>query len=74
MIGLAVGATAGLGLIVFMIYKEVNRRRSQRMYLEAGPPARLSNSTDGPALLLLESLDARGRLLLHGTETRGYNG
>ncbi|XP_071384538.1 regulator of microtubule dynamics protein 3 [Centroberyx affinis] len=56
LIGLAVGATAGLGLIAFIIYKEVSRRRSQSLLLEARPATRLSASPDGPALLL-ESLD-----------------
>ncbi|XP_056150711.1 regulator of microtubule dynamics protein 3 isoform X2 [Lampris incognitus] len=58
LIGLAVGATAGLGLIAFLIYKEVSRRRSQRMLLEASPSAPAFNATDGPTLLL-GSLDAQ---------------
>uniref|UniRef100_A0A3Q0R700 Regulator of microtubule dynamics protein 3 n=1 Tax=Amphilophus citrinellus TaxID=61819 RepID=A0A3Q0R700_AMPCI len=37
LIGLAVGATAGLGLIAFIIYREISRRRSQRLVLEARP-------------------------------------
>ncbi|KAM4633780.1 regulator of microtubule dynamics protein 3 [Polymixia lowei] len=60
LVGLAVGATAGLGLIAFIIYKEVTRRRSRRMLLEASTStsSRLFDSTDGPALPL-ESLDAQ---------------
>uniref|UniRef100_A0A3B4ZYI5 Regulator of microtubule dynamics protein 3 n=1 Tax=Stegastes partitus TaxID=144197 RepID=A0A3B4ZYI5_9TELE len=37
LIGLAVGATAGLGLIAFIIYKEMSRRRSQKLVMEARP-------------------------------------
>ncbi|XP_040921134.1 regulator of microtubule dynamics protein 3 [Toxotes jaculatrix] len=58
LIGLAVGATAGLGLIAFIIYKEISRRRSQRLVLEARPAPRLFDRTDGAALLL-ETLDAQ---------------
>uniref|UniRef100_A0A3B4T735 Regulator of microtubule dynamics protein 3 n=1 Tax=Seriola dumerili TaxID=41447 RepID=A0A3B4T735_SERDU len=36
-IGLAVGATAGLGLIAFIIYREISKRKSQRLVLEARP-------------------------------------
>uniref|UniRef100_A0A671U0U0 Regulator of microtubule dynamics protein 3 n=1 Tax=Sparus aurata TaxID=8175 RepID=A0A671U0U0_SPAAU len=35
LIGLAVGATAGLGLIAFIIYREIRRRKSQSVVLEA---------------------------------------
>uniref|UniRef100_A0A3Q3GLV6 Regulator of microtubule dynamics protein 3 n=1 Tax=Labrus bergylta TaxID=56723 RepID=A0A3Q3GLV6_9LABR len=35
LIGLAVGATAGLGLIAFLIYREISRRKSQSLVLEA---------------------------------------
>lgn len=51
MIGLGVGATAGVGLIAFIIHKEVTRRRSQGMHLEVSPPAQLTDTTDGGALL-----------------------
>uniref|UniRef100_A0A3Q1GTR5 Regulator of microtubule dynamics protein 3 n=1 Tax=Acanthochromis polyacanthus TaxID=80966 RepID=A0A3Q1GTR5_9TELE len=37
LIGLAVGAAAGLGLIAFIIYKEVSKRRSQKLAMEARP-------------------------------------
>ncbi|XP_069561975.1 regulator of microtubule dynamics protein 3 isoform X1 [Brachyistius frenatus] len=59
LIGLAVGATAGLGLIALMIYREVSRRRTQSLVLEAWPPARLCDGADG-ASLLPETLDAEG--------------
>ncbi|XP_069017663.1 regulator of microtubule dynamics protein 3-like isoform X2 [Embiotoca jacksoni] len=60
LIGLAVGATAGLGLIALMIYREVSRRRTQSLVLEAWPPARLCDGADG-ASLLPETLDAEER-------------
>uniref|UniRef100_G3PF15 Regulator of microtubule dynamics protein 3 n=1 Tax=Gasterosteus aculeatus aculeatus TaxID=481459 RepID=G3PF15_GASAC len=37
LVGLAVGATAGCGLIAFMIFREISRRRSRRLVLEARP-------------------------------------
>ncbi|XP_034755811.1 regulator of microtubule dynamics protein 3 [Etheostoma cragini] len=46
LIGLAVGATAGCGLIAFIIYKEIVRRRSQRLVLEARPASRLLDGVD----------------------------
>ncbi|XP_070781941.1 regulator of microtubule dynamics protein 3 [Enoplosus armatus] len=58
LIGLAVGATAGLGLIAFIIYREISRRKSQRVMLEAQPAARLFDGADGAALLR-ETLDAQ---------------
>lgn len=58
-IGLAVGATAGLGLIAFVIYREISRRRSQSVVLEARPASRLFLGTEEAALL-----DAQGRLAL----------
>ncbi|XP_070843492.1 regulator of microtubule dynamics protein 3 isoform X2 [Chaetodon trifascialis] len=57
LIGLAVGATAGLGLIAFLIFREVSRRKTQRMVLEARPAPRLFDGSDGAALLR-ETLDA----------------
>ncbi|XP_022593748.1 regulator of microtubule dynamics protein 3 [Seriola dumerili] len=57
-IGLAVGATAGLGLIAFIIYREISKRKSQRLVLEARPAARLFDGADGAALLR-EALDAQ---------------
>lgn len=63
LIGLAVGATAGLGLIAFIIYREVSRRRQQRLVLGARPPPRLLDQADG-ANLIRATLDARGRLAL----------
>ena len=56
LVGLAVGATAGLGLIALIIYQEVRRRRSrcQQEVLQNAPP---------PPQLVLSSvhLDAEGR-------------
>ncbi|XP_022070917.2 regulator of microtubule dynamics protein 3 [Acanthochromis polyacanthus] len=58
LIGLAVGAAAGLGLIAFIIYKEVSKRRSQKLAMEARPAPRLLDGPDGAALLG-ETLDAQ---------------
>ncbi|KAM9339365.1 regulator of microtubule dynamics protein 3 isoform 2-T2 [Symphorus nematophorus] len=58
LIGLAVGATAGLGLIAFIIYREISRRKAQRVVLEARPAPRLFDGPDG-ATLLRETLDAQ---------------
>ncbi|XP_038582416.1 regulator of microtubule dynamics protein 3 isoform X2 [Micropterus salmoides] len=58
LIGLAVGATAGLGLVAFIIYREVSRRRCQRVVLEAQPAPRLFEAADGAALLR-ETLEAQ---------------
>uniref|UniRef100_A0A671U0T4 Regulator of microtubule dynamics 3 n=1 Tax=Sparus aurata TaxID=8175 RepID=A0A671U0T4_SPAAU len=58
LIGLAVGATAGLGLIAFIIYREIRRRKSQSVVLEAQTLARLFDGADGAALLQ-ETLDAQ---------------
>lgn len=63
LIGLAVGATAGLGLIAFIIYREIRRRKSQSVVLEAQTLARLFDGADGAALLQ-ETLDAQGGLTL----------
>uniref|UniRef100_A0A1A8JJ40 Regulator of microtubule dynamics 3 n=2 Tax=Nothobranchius kuhntae TaxID=321403 RepID=A0A1A8JJ40_NOTKU len=49
LIGLAVGATAGLGLIAFVIYREMSRRRSLLSENRYRPAARLINSPDGAA-------------------------
>lgn len=67
LIGLAIGATAGLGLIAFIIYKEVSRRRGQRLLLESRPPTRLHGPADRPALLL-DTLDDQGGSSLLGTQ------
>ncbi|XP_028460280.1 regulator of microtubule dynamics protein 3 isoform X1 [Perca flavescens] len=58
LIGLAVGATAGCGLIAFIIYKEIVRRRSQRLVLEARPASRLFDGVD-KAVLLQDAMDAQ---------------
>lgn len=55
LVGLAVGATAGLGLIAFVVYRELSRRRA---VLEIGPTARLSGSNG--AARFQEPLDAHG--------------
>ncbi|KAM3603294.1 uncharacterized protein V6R79_020051 [Siganus canaliculatus] len=54
-IGLAVGATAGLGLIAFLIFRE-RKRKSQAVVLEACPAPRLLEEVDGSAML--DTLDA----------------
>ncbi|XP_034006435.1 LOW QUALITY PROTEIN: regulator of microtubule dynamics protein 3 [Trematomus bernacchii] len=38
LVGLAVAATAGCGLVAYIIYKEISRIRAQRLVLEARPP------------------------------------
>ncbi|XP_031179770.1 regulator of microtubule dynamics protein 3 [Sander lucioperca] len=58
LIGLAVGATAGCGLIAFIIYKEIVRRRSQRLVLEARPASRLFDGVD-KAVLLRDAMDVQ---------------
>uniref|UniRef100_A0A671U0Y8 Regulator of microtubule dynamics protein 3 n=1 Tax=Sparus aurata TaxID=8175 RepID=A0A671U0Y8_SPAAU len=49
---------AGLGLIAFIIYREIRRRKSQSVVLEAQTLARLFDGADGAALLQ-ETLDAQ---------------
>ncbi|XP_056283980.1 regulator of microtubule dynamics protein 3 [Pseudoliparis swirei] len=51
LIGLALGATAGCGLIALLIYREISRRRSRCLALEARRPV--------AKLLLRETLDAQ---------------
>lgn len=63
LIGLAVGATAGLGLIAFIIYREISKRRPQRLVMEPRPAPRLLDQADG-AMLLRATLDAQGGLAL----------
>ncbi|CAI5685547.1 unnamed protein product [Oreochromis niloticus] len=58
LVGLAVGATAGLGLIAFLVYRQISRRRSQSLVLESRPAARLFVGADGGALLG-DTLDAQ---------------
>ena len=50
LIGLVVGATAGFGLVAFIIYREIGRRRAQRLVLEARPAPRLSAGVDEAVL------------------------
>ncbi|XP_031721904.1 regulator of microtubule dynamics protein 3 [Anarrhichthys ocellatus] len=60
LIGLAVGATVGCGLIAFMIYREIDRRRSRSLVLEARSAPRLCDGAEEEAVLLLrETLDAQ---------------
>lgn len=59
LIGLAVGASAGLGLIAFIIYREIRRRKSQWMILEARPAPRLFGAAP-----LRETHDAQGGLII----------
>lgn len=65
LIGLAVGATAGFGLIAFIIFREIRRRKSQ-MVLEAPSAPRLFDGADGAdgAAQLRETLDDQGGLAL----------
>lgn len=56
LLGLAVGATAGLGLIAFVVYRELSRRRN--VVSENRSAARLSGS-DGEARFQ-EPMDANG--------------
>lgn len=58
MIAVGVGATAGTGLIAFIIYKQVNRRRSQRSPPRLSPPPKRTEITDGGALLLPHAQEA----------------
>ncbi|KAA8583415.1 hypothetical protein FQN60_015961 [Etheostoma spectabile] len=58
LIGLAVGATAGCGLIAFIIYKEIVRRRSQRLVLEARPASRLLDGVE-KAVQPRDAMDAQ---------------
>lgn len=60
LIGLAVAGTAGLGLIAIIIYREVRRKRSQRVALEAGRTSRLLDTAEVTALLR-ESHDSLGQ-------------
>ncbi|XP_010880621.1 regulator of microtubule dynamics protein 3 [Esox lucius] len=47
MIGLCIGATAGVGLVTFIIYKEVSRRRSKTLVLQTNTPEYLIDSPNG---------------------------
>ncbi|XP_028996518.1 regulator of microtubule dynamics protein 3 [Betta splendens] len=58
LIGLAVGATAGLGLIALIIYREVRRRRVHTLMRETRPAPPLLDQADG-ARLLRATLDAQ---------------
>lgn len=60
LIGLAVAGTAGLGLIAIIIYREVRRKRSQRVALEAGGASRVLDAAEMTALLR-ESRDSLGQ-------------
>ncbi|TNN38328.1 hypothetical protein EYF80_051505 [Liparis tanakae] len=55
LVGLALGATAGCGLIALLIYREISRRRSRCLALEARRPA----AEQAAAAALLETLDAQ---------------
>lgn len=63
LIGLAVGASAGLGLIACIIYREIRRRKSQWMILEARPAPRLFEAADGAAPVR-ETQDAQGGFII----------
>lgn len=51
LIGMAVAGTAGLGLIALIVYREVRRRRSQRVALVTGRTSRLLDTAELAALL-----------------------
>lgn len=51
LIGMAVAGTAGLGLIALIVYREVRRRRSQRVALEGGRTSRLLDTAEVATLL-----------------------
>lgn len=59
LIGLAVGASAGLGLIAFIVYREIRRRKSQWMILEARPAPLLFEAAP-----LRETHDAQGGFII----------
>lgn len=59
LIGLAVGATAGLGLIAFLIYREMSRRKAQKAVPLSRDAPPLLDRPNGAALLR-EALDAQG--------------
>ncbi|XP_076016285.1 regulator of microtubule dynamics protein 3 [Genypterus blacodes] len=64
LIGLAAGASAGVGLIAFIIYREITRRRREGLMMEGRQPEskaaapRLWDCADGAALLQ-EPLDGQ---------------
>ncbi|KAG7461243.1 hypothetical protein MATL_G00208080 [Megalops atlanticus] len=51
-IGLGVGTTAGIGLVLFLIYKEMKRRISQRLSIQNNSDA---FCTDGPSTAIADS-------------------
>lgn len=58
LIGLAVGATAGLGLIAFIIYQSVRRRKCPAVTVEAvSVLPQPMDRADGAALMLREALE-----------------
>ncbi|XP_075872434.1 regulator of microtubule dynamics protein 3 isoform X3 [Nelusetta ayraudi] len=60
LIGMAVAGTAGLGLIALIVYREVRRRRSQRVALVTGRTSRLLDTAE-LAALLRENHDPQGQ-------------
>ncbi|XP_041832048.1 regulator of microtubule dynamics protein 3 [Melanotaenia boesemani] len=58
LIGLTVGATAGLGLVAFIVYREISKRRCQGQVSETQPAPRLFDAGGEPALMR-EQLDAQ---------------
>ncbi|KAK1889576.1 Regulator of microtubule dynamics protein 3 [Dissostichus eleginoides] len=57
LVGLAVAATAGCGLVAYIIYKEISRIRAQRLVLEARPL--LDGAGEAVLLGTLEALEAQ---------------
>ncbi|KAI4801819.1 hypothetical protein KUCAC02_019690 [Chaenocephalus aceratus] len=59
LVGLAVAATAGCGLVAYIIYKEISRIRAQRLVLEARPL--LDGAGEAVLLWTLEAQEAEAQ-------------
>uniref|UniRef100_A0A3B5LCZ9 Uncharacterized protein n=1 Tax=Xiphophorus couchianus TaxID=32473 RepID=A0A3B5LCZ9_9TELE len=64
LIGLAVGATASLGLIGILIYRERSRRRSQRLESRGQPAARLPDQAVAAMEAVVQGLSPEQQLEL----------
>lgn len=62
-LGLAIGATAGLGLVAIIVYREIRRRRCQLLVSETRTTPRLFERVDGAAVLH-PPLDEQGEFTL----------
>lgn len=56
LIGLGIGATAGAGVVGFLLYKEITRRQNEDTsdLAQASPTTVLANDVDGPQTPALE--------------------